>query len=390
MPLFIGLPISLHLRRYRRFFRRCRGWLFFRRQFLPVASFFYAREYCPDLRLLLHYERCSTLWAWLRYWHVRRRKIAIGIPRTAVEHPEPPAPALPHAASLYEFPFIAFRALDPHRDRPRVLALRISRTPDELPKTPVLLQEPISIQRTLLVQRLIRLVRYPRPSHQPPRCFAVGVSCAREKRSKSPALQRHFLPAVLAILRFVLRVLRNFLFHILDEVAFRIPRASQEEPVPANPLEQLSLPALLALFPCRNPRFVRHHLIAGLVQVHDELFPELPHRFPPRHLAFFDFVQLLFKPRGELYVEHVLETLDQQSTHPLTEHRRREPPLFLFHVLAFHNRRNYRRVRRRPANSVLFQFLHQRRFRIPRRRFREVLFRPNRFAVQHLSFCHPR
>src|SRR6266481_1694256 len=384
---------ALHADR-RRLFRRCRhGFLrrlLFRRQLLPVASFFKASAHRADLRLFLHGERRAALRAWLRHGHERRSEIAIRVTRAAIEHAESSAPALPHASALHKFAFIALGALDTHGDRPGVLALRVSRATDELPKPPVLFHQPVSVQRAFLVQRFVRLVSNSRPRHQAPRRLAIRITGASQKRAKSPPFQRHLLSAVFAVLNLVLGVFRNFFRHVLNEIAFRIPRASQEKSVPADPFQQFALPALFALFPGRNPGLVRNHLVAGLIQVHDEFFPELFHRLPPRQLAFFNLVQLFFQPRGEFHVEHVLKTLDQQHAHALAQHGRSEPPLILLHVLALDNRRNNRSIRRRPPDAVLFQLLHQRGFCIPRRRLRKILLRLDGFQFQDLPLGHPR
>src|SRR5258708_638000 len=384
---------ALHADR-RRLFRRCRhGFLrrlLFRRQLLPVASFFKASAHRADLCLFLHDERRAALRARLRHRHEGCSEIAIRVPRAAIEHAESSAPALSHASALHKFAFIALRALDAHGDRPSVFALRVSRATDELPKPPVLFHQPVSVQRAFLVQRFVRLVSDSRPSHQAPRRLAIRITGASQKRAKSPAFQRHLLSAVFAVLNLVLGVFRNFFGHVLNEIAFRIPRASQEKSVPADPFQQFALPALFALFPGRNPGLVRNHLVAGLIQVHDEFFPELFHGLPPRQLAFFNLVQLFFHPRGVFHVEHVLKTIEHQHAHALAQHRRREPPLILLHVSALDNRRNNRSFRRRPPDAVLFQLLYQRGFCIPRRRLRKMLFRLDGFQLQDLPLGHPR
>src|SRR5260370_41657628 len=81
---------------------------------LTVAAFFQATAHYADLGLLLHDERRAALRARLGQRHMRRREIAIGIPRAAVEDAWPPAPALAGAAAPHEFALIAFRAFDAH------------------------------------------------------------------------------------------------------------------------------------------------------------------------------------------------------------------------------------------------------------------------------------
>src|SRR6202008_1326083 len=138
--------------------------------------------------LLFHDERRATLRAWLRGGHVWRREIAIWIPLGAVGRAKSSSSAVAHAAALHKFAFIAFRALDTHGDRPRVLALRVSGAADKLAKPAVLFDQAVSVQRTFFVERFIRLVRDARPGHQPPRGFTIRIARARQKSSKPPAL----------------------------------------------------------------------------------------------------------------------------------------------------------------------------------------------------------
>src|SRR6266849_1680059 len=196
---------------------------------------------------------------------MRRREIAIGIPRAAVENARTPPPALACAAPPHEFTLIAFRAFDAHGDRPRVLTLRISGATDELAKAPVLLHQSVATQRTLFLEQLVRLVCDARSRHQPPRGLAIGIACACQKCAKSSALNRHFLAAIVAVLGFAFPVgfVAEFRSHVLNEIAIRIARAAQEKSVPADALQQLALAALLALLARRDSGLVRHHLVAG-------------------------------------------------------------------------------------------------------------------------------
>src|SRR6266852_5335387 len=181
---------------------------------------------------------------------MRRREIAVGIARAAVENARTPPPALACAAPPHEFAFIAFRAFDAHGDRPRVLALRISGAADELAKAPVLLHQSVAAEGALFIQQFVRLVSDARARHQPPRGLAIGIPGACEESAKSSALDGHFLAAVVAILglAFAASVVAEFRRHILDEVAIRIARAAQEKSVPADALQQLALAAFLAFF----------------------------------------------------------------------------------------------------------------------------------------------
>src|SRR5438270_857155 len=111
------------------------------------------------------------------------------------------------------------------------------------------------------------------------------------------------------------------------EIAIRIPRATQEKSVPADPFQQFALPALLARLTGRYPGFVRNHFVIGTRQIDDEFLPEFLHRFPPGKLAFLDLVELFLEARSESDVEHIVKTLYQQHAHALAQHRRREAPL---------------------------------------------------------------
>src|SRR5439155_2876189 len=95
----------------------------------------------------------------LRDRHVRRGKVAIGIPRAAVENSRTASPAFAGAPAAHKLPFIAFRAFDSHGDRARVLALRITGAPDEFTEAPVFFHQTVAAKRAFLVQRFIRLTR---------------------------------------------------------------------------------------------------------------------------------------------------------------------------------------------------------------------------------------
>ncbi len=103
LPALLPRWFALRLRR-----------LLFRRQFLPIASFFDAGIHCADFALLLHDEWCAALRARLGDRHIRRSVVAIGIPRTSVEEPHSSAAALAHACAFHKFAFVALRAFDSH------------------------------------------------------------------------------------------------------------------------------------------------------------------------------------------------------------------------------------------------------------------------------------
>src|SRR5258705_10787297 len=102
---------------------------------LPIATFLQATPHRADLRLLLHNKRRAAFRTRLGERHMRRGEIAIRVTRAAVENSRTAAPALARAPAAPKFAFIALRALNPHRDRPRVFPLRVSRSARELAKT---------------------------------------------------------------------------------------------------------------------------------------------------------------------------------------------------------------------------------------------------------------
>src|ERR1700746_645529 len=118
---------------------------------LPIAPCLQPSTHHSDLGLLLNDKRSAALRARLGQRHVRRRVIAIRISRAPIKNARAPASAFTGASALDEFPFIAFRALDAHRDRPRVLALRIPGAADELPEASALLHQVVAAQRALFL-----------------------------------------------------------------------------------------------------------------------------------------------------------------------------------------------------------------------------------------------
>src|SRR5262249_50982843 len=103
------------------------------------------------LALLFYDERRATLRARLRNWHIWRCEVAIWVSRAAVKNSRTPTSTAPCASAPHKFTFFALRALDPHGDRPRVLALRIAGASDEIAKSSMLFDQPVAAQRALLV-----------------------------------------------------------------------------------------------------------------------------------------------------------------------------------------------------------------------------------------------
>src|SRR5271170_3009268 len=203
---------ALRFHRYGGFFRlRNHYGLFLWGKLLPVATFLDAGVDSADLRFLFHDERSPALRAWLSDRHIRRGETAIGIARAAVEDAETSAAAFAHAAALHEFAFVALRAFDAHGDRARIFALWVAGAANELTEAAVLFHQAVAVERTLLIERFIRLVRNTCAGDKAARGFAIGIASTSEKRAKPATLQGHFLAAVLAIFDLVFGVFRNLL-----------------------------------------------------------------------------------------------------------------------------------------------------------------------------------
>ncbi len=300
-----------------------------------------------DLGPLLDDERRAALRARLRDRHVRGGEIAIRVTGTTVENTRASAAAFAGAAAADEFSFVALRAFDAHGYGPRVLALRIAGASDEFTEAAVFFHQPIAAERAFLIQRLIRLVRNARALNQAARRLAVRITGAGEERAEAPALDSHLLAAIVAILclGFATGLFGRLRREVLNEITFGIARAAEEETVPADALEQFALAAFFAFFPRGDAGLVRKHLVVGFVEVNDEFLPEFLDGFAPGQLAFFDFVELFFKPRCKCDVENIFKALDQQRADALAEHGGRKTSLVLGDVFALEERRNDRSIR---------------------------------------------
>src|ERR1700680_3096919 len=199
--------------------------------------------------------------------------------------------------------------MNPQRLAADELAFRIGRAADKFAIPAVAANQLRAAIGALLRKRLVRLAGNTGSLHQAPRGFAIGIALAGQKNSESSALDGHLLAAIVAILdlRFSAGFFGEFGGKVLNEIAIRIARAAQKEPVTADTLEPLALPALLALLARRNAGLVREHLFVGFIEVHDKFLPELPDRVAPGKLALFDLVELLFEARREGHIENVLE-----------------------------------------------------------------------------------
>ena len=114
-------------------------------------------------------------------------------------------------------------------------------------------------------------------------------------------------------------------------------------------------------------------MLFGIFEIFLEFLVELGESVGPGLLALFDFIQLFFEVRRVLHVENVAEVLNQQIGDDQANLSRRELAAHLLYVLTLLDGGENRRISRGTANAALFQFLHQRRLVVARRRFGEVL-----------------
>src|SRR2546430_1607482 len=215
--------------------------------------------------------------------------------------------------------------------------------------------------------------------------LAVRVAGASDERPEAAAPSRERLAAVradLALEDLELRLLLSLEWLGVVARAFR---------------ERLALLALLeagarveAAVPTEldddRPSALRADAIGGLlghVRLLDRLrllLDELAERSEevandrdPLDFAVGDLVEVLLHPRGEARVHDVREVLAQEVGDDEADVLRHERAAFLADVLAIDERRDRRRVRRRPADAVLLERFHERRFGEARWRLREVL-----------------
>src|ERR1700680_396177 len=148
--------------------------------------------------------------------------------------------------------------MNPQRLGADEFAFRIGRAADKFAISPGAANQLRAAIGAFLLERLVRLACNTGSLDQAPRGFAIGIALAGQKYSESSALDGHFLAAIVAILdlRFSAGFCREFRREVLNEIAVRIARTAQKEPVAADPLEELALPALLALLARRNAGLV--------------------------------------------------------------------------------------------------------------------------------------
>src|SRR5580704_724676 len=354
-------------------------------ELLPVAAFFQAGVDCADLCFLLDDERRAALGARFGEGHVRRREIAIGIARAAVEDAGTAATAFSGAAAADEFALHALGTLDAHGDRARVFALRIAGAADEFAEAAVFFDQAVAAERALFIEQLVRLVRYASALDQAPRGLAVRIALASQENTETAALDGHFLAAIVAILDFGFARVRGKLGReVLNEIAIGITRAAEEETVAADAFEQFAFPALFALLAGGDARFVGEHLIVGAIEIDDEFFPELFYGFAPGQLALFDFIEFFFEARGESDIENVFETFYQQDADAFAEHGGREAALVFGDVLALDDGGDDRGVGRWATDAFFLELLDQRGVVVARRRLGEMLIGTDFFQNKRL------
>src|SRR6185437_7075796 len=209
----------------------------------------------------------------------------------------------------------------------------------------------------LFIQRLIRQAGLARPGCQAARGFAIGIAGTGEESTETPALNDHFAAAIVAILDGV------GAFHffagvsdIANVIAIGVTFAAEEKTVPADSFKELALAAFRANLVGRNPGLVGLHFAFGFFEIVLETFPETLDGFAPGELAFLDFVELIFKARGEADVENILEAFDEELGHFFTEQSGREAALIFGDVLALDDSGDNRGICRWATNAFIFEF----------------------------------
>jgi len=264
------------------------------------------------LSALLHDEGRAALGTRFVNRLVRRGEIAIRIAAAAIENAAGAAAA--RNSAPYKFTFIAFRALDSQRDGSRVFALWIIRATDEIAEAARPAQELRIVQRAFFIERNIRLARDACAFHQSSRGFTIGITFAREKHAEAPALNHHFLAAIVAVLDLGLAIrFRGKLGRqVLDVIAIRVTVAAQEKSMPAD--------APRAILP--SPHF-SHFAPVGMPALYESISPSALSRSTTKRsqnsftavrqgsLPSSIFVQFLFQARREAHVENILEALHQ-------------------------------------------------------------------------------
>ena len=127
------------------------------------------------------------------------------------------------------------------------------------------------------------------------------------------------------------------------------------------------------------------HLLAGGRKVLLELLVKRLERLLVVGLALFDLVEIFLEAAGVLDVDDVFEALAQQIADDDAHRGRLEAAFELVDVLAILQHGDDRRVGARPADAVLFELFHQRRFGEARRRLGELLLGPQGLQLEPVA-----
>ena len=110
----------------------------------------------------------------------------------------------------------------------------------------------------------------------------------------------------------------------------------------------------------------------------DTVLERLPELLEQRHPFLFaarDRVELVLEPRRKVVVDVLREVVGQKFIDDAADVGREEPFLVELDIIAILQRRDDRRIGRRPADAVLLERFDQAGLAVARRRFGEMLFR---------------
>ena len=121
-----------------------------------------------------------------------------------------------------------------------------------------------------------------------------------------------------------------------------------------------------------------------------EARPELAHDRYPVLLTARHLVQLVLEPGGKVVVHVAGEVLGEKAVDHFADVGRVETPVGELDILALNQRRDDVGVRRRPADAVRLQDLHEARLGVTRWRFGEMLFGAHGLEGDLLAFLQGR
>src|SRR5262249_11941328 len=122
-------------------------------------------------------------------------------------------------------------------------------------------------------------------------------------------------------------------------------------------------------------RILRPRDSLGLLEISGEWIVKVADGLHPGFIAFLNLIELCFELRGEIDIDDVRKSLQQEIIDRAACFGWQESAIYLLHILAFLNGRDDRRVGRGTPNTFLFQLLNQQRFIVAWRRLGEVLLR---------------